>query len=105
MTFKELMKEYAGYDVQTTFWEDFSIADRLGIPAVKATYDRAFNGWKSNHIFLTELVMVLNHKIWQYYEKNSDIADLYNSLWEKADQYALENLKGDELNYFIRVTD
>lgn len=49
--------------------------------------------------------MVLNHKIWQYYEKNSDIADLYNSLWEKADQYALENLKGDELNYFIRVTD
>lgn len=29
MTFKEFMKE-VGYDPMTTFWEDFSIADKLG---------------------------------------------------------------------------
>ena len=30
---------------------------------------------------------------------------LYNSLWEKADLYAVENLKGEELDYFYEVTD
>lgn len=30
MTFKEFMKEI-GYDLITTFWEDFSIADKYGI--------------------------------------------------------------------------
>lgn len=29
MTFKDFMHEN-GYDLKTTFWDDFSIADRLG---------------------------------------------------------------------------
>ena len=29
MTFKEFMKE-VGYNLLTTFWEDFSIADKYG---------------------------------------------------------------------------
>lgn len=58
------MIEY-GYQPKTTFWMDFSIADKFGIAAIKDTYDRAFKEWKTNHVYLTELVMVLNHKIWQ----------------------------------------
>ena len=39
MTFKEFMKE-VGYDLMTTFWEDFSIADKQGIAYVtKEKYD------------------------------------------------------------------
>lgn len=34
MTFKEFMKE-VGYDLMTTFWKDFSIADKYGIAGVK----------------------------------------------------------------------
>ena len=49
--------------------------------------------------------MVLNHKIWQWFEKNSTLAAIYNKFWEIADQYALNNLKGEELDYFYRVTD
>lgn len=45
MTFKEFMKE-VGYDLMTTFWEDFSIADKYGVPGIKDTYKRAFNEWK-----------------------------------------------------------
>lgn len=104
MTFKEFMAEN-GYNLQTTFWEDFSIADRFGISAIKDTYNRAFNEWKEDYKFLTELVLVLNHKIGQHYDTRMDMAKLYNSLWEKADQYAMENLKGDELSYFYNVTD
>jgi len=94
-----------GYETKTTFWTDFSIADRFGIEAVKDTYNRAFNEWKNNYIYLTELVMVLNHKIWEHYQVNDVLAEIYNDLWMKADEYAYENLTGDELSYFYRVTD
>lgn len=94
-----------GYELQTTFWEDFSIADSFGKAAIADTYNRAFNEWKDNCKFLTELVLVLNHKIRQYHKKYPDIANLYNSLWEKADEYAMENLKGEEATYYFNVTD
>lgn len=32
-----------GYEPKTTFWEDFSTADKFGIDAIKETYNRAFN--------------------------------------------------------------
>jgi hypothetical protein len=95
-----------GYVMTTTFWEDFSIADKFGMDAIHDTFNRAFNEWKSNHIYLTELVIVLNHKIWQYYRLgNKAYAELYNALWEKADAYACVNLKGEELSFFYQITD
>lgn len=97
--------EAFGYEAKTTFWEDFSIADHFGIDAIKDTFNRAFKEWKGNYIYLTELVLVLNHKIWQWYEKNEEYAQLYNGLWEKADAYGCNNLKGEELSYFYRTLD
>ena len=94
-----------GYEMTTTFWDDFSIADRFGIAAVKDTFKRAFNEWKNNHVYLTELVIVLNHKIWEHYETNATLARIYNDLWEQADGYACDNLKGNELSFFLDVTD
>lgn len=91
--------------VETTFWSDFSIADIFGTDAIRDTFDRAFEEWKGDYRYLTELVMVLNHKIWQWYEKNETIASVYNELWGKADIYAIDNLEGDELRFFLNVTD
>lgn len=92
--------------VETTFWLDFSIADKFGLSAIKDTYRRAFDCWKNDYRYLTELVMVLNHKIWEHYEKgNKQKSKLYNDLWIKADAYAINNLKDDELMYFYMVTD
>ncbi len=90
----------------TTFWSDFSIADAFGTAAIRDTFNRAFGEWKSDYRYLTDLVMVLNHKIWQHYEAGRmEVARLYNDLWETAEGYAYNNLKGDELHYFIRVLD
>ena len=94
-----------GYETFTTFWQDFTIADRFGVSAIKDTFKRAFNEWKSDYKYLTELVMVLNWKIWQHYETNDKYAELYNELWGEADLDAMENLKGDEAAYFFRTTD
>lgn len=94
-----------GYEPKTTLWMDFSIADAFGKEAVKDTFKIAFDEWKTNHIYLTELVMVLNHKIWEHYRTNDELARLYDTLWKQADQWAMDNLKGEELSYFIRVLD
>ena len=94
------------YECVTTFWEDFSIADRFGADAISDTYNRAFTEWKSNFIYLTELVMVLNHKLWYWYEKgNQEYAELYNIFWDETAQYAERNLKDEQLQYYFRITD
>ena len=104
--YRWIMAEEIGYVPQTTFWQDFSIADNFGLNAIKDTYNRAFKEWKDNVVYLTELVMVLNHKIWQWYNAQElQIAELYNDLWQEASAYALENLKGDSLSYYFRITD
>lgn len=93
-------------EFSTTFWQDFTIADHFGIEAIKDTYNRAFNDWKNSYKYLTDLVITLNHKLWQHYEQgNEEMARLYDELWKEADGYAMDNLKDDELSYFLEQTD
>lgn len=99
------IQEVTGYEPKTTFWDDFSIADRFGLNAVQDTYNRAFRGWKDNYVYLTELVLVLNHKIWQHYQTNEPLAKLYDQLWRKADMWACEHLRGEEIEYYYTTLD
>lgn len=95
-----------GTESQTTFWEDFSIADAFGIDAVKDTYNRAFKMWKSDYIYLTELVIILNLKCWYWYERgNNKLSQIYSELFYKAQNYAWDTLKGEEADYFFEMTD
>lgn len=92
--------------VETTFDMDFAIADRFGVKAVRDTFNRAFKEWKSDARYLTELVMVLNHRCWFWYDKGrNDLCSLYEDLFYKAQDYAYNHLKGDELKFFLDVTD
>lgn len=93
-----------GYVPQTTFWNDFCIADVIGENSIRDTFDRAFNNNQNNVIYFTELVLVLNHKMWYFFEKKQmAFAQLYNELFEKANNWAVRNLKGKELEYFYRT--
>lgn len=98
------IEEETGYKPITTFYQDFSIADAFGVDAIKDTYNRAFNEWKENYKYLTELVMVLNEKIYEHYKSNNMYARLYNELWMEADKYAVESLKDEEADYFYKTT-
>ena len=99
------IEEETGYKPQFTFYEDFSIADHFGASAVRSTYSSAFNGWKDNCQALAELCLALNWKIWEHYEKNEKLARVYNELWERIDSWCMENLKGEDMKYYLRTTD
>lgn len=100
------IEELTGYQPITTFYKDFSIADRFGLKAVKDTYNRALKEWKTEYKYMTELVMVLNWKCWQHYrENNRELSKLYSDLFGELSDWCFENLKGNELEYFIRTTD
>lgn len=105
MTWRELMLEQFGYECKTTFWEDFSIADRFGVDAIRDTYKRSFDSWKDNVVYITELSLVLNHKIWYWHEKNPQLGILYNDLWIELDRWCVDNLKGKDAEYYYKVTD
>ena len=100
------VEEFCGYKPQTTFWNDFSIADAFGVEAVRDTYNSAFEGWKNNVVYLTELVMVLNHKIWTHHNKGrGELAAVYDELWRKTDDYCRCTMEGEDLDYYFEITD
>ncbi len=91
---------------KTTFFADFTIADVYWLDAIRDTYKRAFTEWKSDYKYLTELVIALNRKMFEHYQKwHMKFAQLYQDLFQLADDYAIETLKDDELSYFLNQTD
>lgn len=93
------------YECQTTFWEDFIIAEAFGEEAIRDTYERARAEWEKDKIYGTELSMVLNHKSWYWYEKNIAISKLYTELWVEFDNWVLDNWNAKDLSYYLRITD
>ena len=124
--FAEGMESDTGYTMFTTFWDDFAIAERMGIgvqngcyvpvnikrgiAAIQDTYNRAFKEWRSDYKYLTEFVMVLNWKA-NRFSSMSEVAnipeycELYTELYYKADNWATSNLKGEEYEYYYKTTN
>lgn len=101
-----MYSEYENERVETTFWDDFSIAERFGKNAIVGTYKKAMNEWKDDYKYLTELVIVLNQKCWFFYKNGYEgLSKLYAELYYKAHAYACEHLKGDEMKFYFSVTD
>lgn len=117
--FANWMEGMTGYELFTTFWDDFAIAERFGIyvkdghyavknidrgvSAIRDTFNRAFKEWKTNYKYLTELVMVLGWKASRFSavgEEIDEYCELYRNLCNQADSWARKNLKGEELDYF-----
>lgn len=106
MTYSEFCKQELCYETKTTFWEDFAIADRFGMEAIKDTFKRAFDEWKTDIKYLTELALVLNHRACKHYaEDRMRYSALYTELYDKVDAWAYENLSKEDLDYYFNVID
>ena len=100
------IEELTGYKPKTTFYTDFSIADKFGVDAIKDTYKRAFTYWKDNTVYVTELVMVLNWKAWEHSAKNNKkYTTLYTDLYYIAHKWCIDNLKGKDIQYYFETID
>ena len=99
------IEELTGYKPLTTLYMDFSIADKFGKNAILSTFNAAKKEYKGRHKYQTELAMVLNWKLWEHYENNDELVQIYNKLFTSYNDYLLDNLKGEELSYYIRTTD
>lgn len=97
------MKEYK---FKTTFWQDFTRAEKKSIDEVKKKHKELFKGeYKYNYIFLTELALVLSLKHKEHLTSNVRLSKLYNKLFEQTNEYAVQNLKFGELDYYFDNVD
>ena len=99
-----------GYDVLTNYWEQFSLQELFGPSACDDAYYNCLNTAKNDYKKLTELVMVIGEKMWQWYDNKSDKNHIekfeyYEKLYNKAYDYAEENLNEEELKYFHKYAD
>ena len=92
---------------KTTFWDDFTQAEiGFGEKGVRELFSNCWKYWKNDKVYTTELVLVLNWKIWEWHDKkNEKLEKLYYDLWAKLDSYVMNNWKGEDLAYFLRETD
>ena len=97
-----------GYEMKTTYWGDFTVAEKLdGISGVKDTFKRAFKCMKDDEVYITEMYMVANWKVWQHYENNMPLAKAYQDICDTIDKYVLDgdNWTKEQKAYFIKTTD
>ena len=100
------IEEMTGYKPKTSFYRDFSIADMFGIDAIKDTFKRAFNEWKDNTEYFTELAMALNWKMWEHDNNgNQKYIKLYYELWQQAEDYVFKYWNEEQRSYYYRITD
>ena len=95
-----------GYTQRTTFWDDFTLTERFGVKAIKDTYKNAFNSYKTDVVFITELVLVLNWKMLYMDERHmTEKSVMYYKCWVELSNWCERHLEAGAYEYFILVTD
>ena len=119
-TFEEYFPSIGSeYQRKTTFASDFAIAECYGDNSVKDTFRRAWDGWKDDKDFATELALVLNWYCWFWYDNGEPgLSKLYGDLYykckdafykhwaeEKTDSPAAKAWKEEVRSYFFHTLD
>ena len=91
-------------------WSAFDAVEFEGVDAIKKFAEASFNKSKDMIEWLTMLVMVINHKSWDHYQKGNEglqelYTDLYYEYYEKAINLLEKENRDEDLTYFIRTLD
>lgn len=94
------------WERETTFRDDFTIADKFGEKWIVDTFKRSFQHWKNDIVYITELAIVLNWKCWKHHDNgNMKYAKLYEKLRFEVDTWCMDNLKWKDRIYYLKKTD
>jgi hypothetical protein len=118
------LADMGNYERKYTFYSDFGIAEfcevyKADAGAVKDTYNRVEESWGSSIEAMTEVVMVLNHKIWSFYDNvdssylgcseewRQHFMEVYQELYERCVAFIEKTFANDSeaLSYYYEVTD
>lgn len=91
--------------VKPSMEERFNIANISGKYAIKKVYDEVFEERKSNIEKMTKFVIFLNHTCWDFYGDYPTLSAIYSDLYYKAHDYVLNNFDGEDIKYYLRMTD
>ena len=91
MSYKEINEERTGFKFETNVREVFTEAETDDNVDIEELYRQLFRKWRNDVKMVAELSMCLNRKLWEHHEKgNESLAELYNRLWMKVHDYALD---------------
>lgn len=121
---KANLSDMSPYTPKYTFYHDFAIAEFCEVymkekNAIRKTYNEVINAWGKNIKALTEIIMVLNHKLWAFYQKVDshylgvddakamEFSRLYDTLWKEAQEVLYKNFEGNDeaMSYYYDITD
>lgn len=94
-----------GYKMTTTFISDFKIANAFGASAVQDTFDRAYEEWKDNIVYATELAITMSIFSCYFYDHDLELSLLYSDLYHKIDNWCMSHFKDKDLQFYFKVTD
>ena len=95
---------------ETDSWYRFNTAEMEGAKGIKRCAKNLFEEWKDDKRKVTDLVMCINHKSWDWNDRNNTplmelYADLYYEYYDKALNYFEEKGNKDAIHYFITTLD
>ena len=125
INWRENLKTMNEFKPEYTFYSDLSIAEWCQIfakgdeNAIEETYTEFIMQFGDNYKALTELILVLNHKLWSFHQKvdsnylNCDektryqLEQLYTRLYNRAETYFFKRYERNQQaqQYYYRVTD
>lgn len=107
-----------GYEPKTSYWNLFEALEQAseqqndkdgGVQRITDVYETLKKNDKDSAVRITELCMVMNWRINVWYYKEGEraekLAKLYDKLFRDCDRWCCDNLKGEDLSYFFRITD
>ena len=103
---RKVLEKKINYEFTKCYWDLFSLMETIeGIDGILFSFDEVFDKSKMDVKAIPELVLVLNLKIWEWYGYDDNIGRTYDALWKKADGYAMDTLKDDDLHYYLSTLD
>jgi hypothetical protein len=97
-------------ELESTFTGDFNIAEDVsGLNGVKDTFQRAFNSWKDDIQYMTNLAIVTNMKCWQHFQAgNETLSEAYSDMYYKVRDWVYSDQSGfteEDQKYYFKYTD
>lgn len=106
MDYKERLEQDTGFKFETNVWELFTEAEQMDDVDIEELYRKLFRERRNDVKLVAELSMCMNRKLWEHYEKKEEnLAELYNMLRMRVDEYAKDVFIWEDGAYYFRITD